>query len=611
MDPLQCPRCGKGFQRIQHLASHLRRKKPCDAGLRCEKCRTVYNHRSSLSRHRAHCTGAAEGSEVESRLVVLAAEVEELRRARASMSEDRSGRGGQPPGLSPGGQPPGGAAVQAVQAAVVGCVSHVGVTNHITNITNIGQINSCHVIHVAAPPPPPAPGWPAKWPHPPVQPRSFYPPTFDVRPEQLVLAASTLTPQVAAAYLRGEPEAQAALFVELTRQIHCSAPSERNIYPDPCRADRALVSQPGRWEIWQLLDAIRVIFGRIAGELRDISPAASPETRRLVEMATEGIRDRCDEVVQSSRKAMAAHLENVRLMAQYPGVDWLGDPQSAGELRSFGRERISHLDLANTVNSLELGLGVYAAADLTPERVPEIADRAVREFAKMALHRHPENLTVIPWEEGRVMVHTRGGWVIRPVEVAATEQAHWAARNVAEYVEAAAAQHGLRALAALGPYLRERSGEVAGRLGRSGEILSHYLRSAADYYGRLPSAPETPTMSARDGRYEAQRLLFGPEARSRPECTCVPQCTGTEQQSESPPVAESGLGLAAEQQPQPQPEQQLQPEPERVPVVEPERVLVVGSESVPAVEPASVPIAEPVVRAPALTDEDLFALLGF
>jgi hypothetical protein len=340
------------------------------------------------------------------------------------------------------------------------------------------------------------PGWPAKWPPPAVLPRPFFPPSFTISLEDLREALAACPD--AEACRRGDPEAIAALMVGILRRVHAD-PRERNMYPNPNRADQTLVYNPERWDARAVLEAVRIVFSRVADELAEALPFVTPPLQSLADAAQAGYRAKKSEVAKSSRAPMAAHLENMAALARAgeAGDCWLGNLSGQQEIelpRMFGQERHGHLPADKVVSDFELAFGVYSAEGLVAASLPEFARRALKVFAQRLLKDHPENLTVVLADDGAAHVHTPRGWKALPVAEAARQQAEAFARVIVLYLATPGAAH----LAPVGHYIMQNLEALAAEESQTLGLLKQYARAAAEYYPKTTG----PTLA------EPRRLLF-------------------------------------------------------------------------------------------------------
>lgn len=330
-----------------------------------------------------------------------------------------------------------------------------------------------------------AQGWPERWPYPQVSPEAFAPPTFTISLETLQAAVSAC-PAAAGACHRGEPNAVAALLVEIMKLVHAN-PRTRNIYLNPNRADQVLVFLPEQWETRRLIDAVQLLFGHVVGELSELPYDAAPTLKPYADGARTGFEN-CQQVVGQSCNAMAAHLNNMRQAALCEGS--FGVPSD--EVRVFGRERRGHLineNAAGALLSLEAALGA-AGPNETPVAY---AARAMMEYAALLRRRHPENLSVIALGGG-VSTFTSNGWVPRDRAEAASEQIDTFAPYLQHCVSAPSST-----LSHLCEALCEQREELKAALGCA--ILDRFTQAAADFYqacpAPMPGTRPTPQQQAR------------------------------------------------------------------------------------------------------------------
>jgi hypothetical protein len=328
-------------------------------------------------------------------------------------------------------------------------------------------------------------GWPERWPVV-APPRPITAQNFTI-PFDVLLRALAANAERADACRGGDPTAVAALLVEVVRLLHAD-PQERNMYLSPNRADQVLVYVPERWRTLPLRDGISLALARAADGLADTLPLIAPPLQGVAQAARDGFQAKRDEVVERSRGAMAAHLEDLAALARCgeSGAGWLGDLAGQPEVeqpRVFGDERFGHLPVPALVAALELDTGVYCAADLEAAGVPAVAQRAVVVFGRALLAGHPENLTVL-LAPARAHVHTARGWRPTTEAAAARSQALSFAALLARYL----AMPGAELFAEVGHYLEREGGRVADLVGESRELLSQYARAAAAYYGATTGA---------------------------------------------------------------------------------------------------------------------------
>lgn len=442
-----CEKCERVFEDRAHLARHEARKTPCQItpAHQCA-CGRRYAHPSGLYRHRKNCAGIC---------------------APAAAS-----RPTQPAQPAQSGPPAQHITIHNVHNGPVMLVQNSGA---LVQNSGIMQANVMAMAGGAAT----LPGWPKKWPPQPL-PRPFDPPRFTITLEMLrrAMAAGTSDP---AACLRGEPVAVAALLVEIVKSVHELSPADRNMYLDPSRADQVLVYVPERWEVRPLLDAIRLIFGRVIGELAEALPGVSKQHQDMARGAGEGYRKRQEEVVKRSRIAMAAHLKNLQIRTGEASC-WMGEPSpdAPAELREFGTERHGQLTGLEVVAHLENALQVYNAQDYAEHKAEDMAQMALNLFARLQLRGQPGNLTALLVGDGNALVHTRAGWRRVAAAQVAAQQVRSLAQVVAMYIESAAPDY-MRPLA---EYLRENAAELAAEEAGRLELLTQYSRAAERHYTR-------------------------------------------------------------------------------------------------------------------------------
>jgi hypothetical protein len=337
--PNYLPALPKKFRFPSDLQRHLRRRTPCElvvetsrerGGRQCPFCHRLYASSSALSHHVANACKArpaargqvTEIAEVKDQLQKLAVLVEE--HLVVSRSSDR------PAASATNIQ-------NMANAQLVVNNAPVAMIQNVTNIQNTTNVQN-NILCLGVPPALLAPGWPVKWPPPAVAPNSFRPLSFTITLDVLRRAIAS-SEKDAGACLRGEPAAVAGLLVEIVKLVHAD-PLERNIFLSPNRADQVLVYVPERWELITLLEGIRRILSHVAAELASALPLMGAQCRELASCAQKGFRDQEGEVVKSSRGAMTAHLENMRVRALNSGC-WLGElsgAQGVERPRKFGGE---------------------------------------------------------------------------------------------------------------------------------------------------------------------------------------------------------------------------------------------------------------------------------
>ena len=351
----------------------------------------------------------------------------------------------------------------------------------VSNTTNI-QTNIVSSAYIYCGPERDSPfpnGWPPKWPPLAVAPRPFRPPSFTISLDILRRALASNAGS-AGAFRRGDPAAVAALFTEIVRLIHAD-PRERNIYMNPQRADQVLVYVPERWEVMTLVEGIRFMMDHAVDELDEAMSKADPHLQSLAAGAQAGFRARKDEVVQNSRGAICAHLENMRTLH---GTEcWLGGIPDGDEPlpRMFCAERHGHIRAAALVSTLEDVLGLADGSAVPEPALPAAARRALTAFARMLLAGHPENLTAVLLNLETALVHTPWGWKERPAAGAAAELAAALIANLVDFIRA---QPGPTPLAPVAAYLEANAAAMAGEEGRLLGILGRYSAAAERYYAK-------------------------------------------------------------------------------------------------------------------------------
>lgn len=330
------------------------------------------------------------------------------------------------------------------------------------------------------------PGWPPGWKHHGVDPAPFEPPSFSLSLADLEAAAKVCP---AAECERGEPEATAPFLVELIRRVH-SDPTQRNMYPNPNREDQVLTSAMRRWEMRQLVDAMRIMYGRIGSELGDAASEAPEDLQKLASGAQSSIRKSAKRVLNNSKAALSAHLSNLRVSAE-AGEDWLGpapaDP--AQEVRLFGYEWRSHLNIQSVVYSLESELGLTEAqgADTLG-----MASQFLVGFARTLIRGQPKNLTVILLSESTAAIRVGLGWQ----KLSAQEAAGRLVANIAQIAANFIRKLGEKELTPsrhLLPLLQGRRAELAELVGRG--MLQSYAAAARAHFQKMPPPQGEPSVS--------------------------------------------------------------------------------------------------------------------
>lgn len=329
------------------------------------------------------------------------------------------------------------------------------------------------------------PGWPSGWRHHGVDPMPFEPPSFTLSLEDLE-AAAKVCPAVDCE--KGVPEATAPFLVELLRRVH-SNPTQRNIYPNPNREDQVLTFATRRWNMRQLVDAMRIMYERIESELSDVTSDASESIQKLAYGAQASLRENNKKVLIESKSAVSAHLGNLRISAE-TGESWLGvapaDP--AQEVRVFGREWRAHLNVQSTILSLEAELGLTEARP-SAEDALELSAQLLLSFARLLLRGQPKNLTVILVTESVAAVRIDGGWQKLPAQEAASRLVSNLVKHVSGFVRKAGEKEETPAQHLL-PTLQECQAELAGRVG--GPLLRSYAAAAKAHFMKMPLGQELP-----------------------------------------------------------------------------------------------------------------------
>lgn len=84
----ECPKCNKQFARVNHLETHLNRKKPCEldkSDFQCDRCHNSFGYQHNLTRHLKTCKGPKLN--VQQQIANLQAEVKRLTDQSASASD--------------------------------------------------------------------------------------------------------------------------------------------------------------------------------------------------------------------------------------------------------------------------------------------------------------------------------------------------------------------------------------------------------------------------------------------------------------------------------------------------------------------------------------------
>lgn len=447
---------------------------PCrrpDSAFKCE-CGLTYSHRSSLYRHKSTCLVVAKNK-------AGAPDAQPVSVARISQK------------------------ARTIQNTIQNIITIAPVTT--TNILALGSFPSSEAQRdegssAAAK----IPGWPAKWPPLAEPPRSFSAPNLTI-PFGILQRALAASAGRGEACRRGEPAAIAALLVEIVRLAHAD-PRERNMYPNPNRADQVLVYIPERWETLSLQEGISLALTRAMDGLAAKLPLMAPPLQNLAQAAHAGFHAKKSEVMKSSRGAMAAHLENLAALARdrvqrhgEAGDSWLGDLSGLQEVepRVLGEEHINHLPVAALAAALELALGIYCEDDLAARAagLHTLAQRALTVFGRMLLAGRPDNLAIIVAGDGATYVNTIWGWRPKP----AAEAAYTQARAYADLLFRYLGMPDALVFAPLSAYVEKNLETLAEEESRSLGLLTQYARAAEKYY------------SSSEGRKleEPRRLLLG------------------------------------------------------------------------------------------------------
>jgi hypothetical protein len=347
----------------------------------------------------------------------------------------------------------------------------------LTNIDNRSTTIVNQQIANFLPTPIPLPGWPAKWPQPLIDPKSFSAPS-GVETDELQQAAARLGAAETAACCKGEPRAVAALLMEVLRQVH-SDPEQRNIYLSPDRGDQALVFVPRRWLLRPLQEATHHIFGQVVKRLADLPMQGRPLEQDLTAGAKDGFEKKPQAVVQTSASAMTAHLKNMEALLRVPGQQAQALEEStwtAGDEppQEFCREAFGHIKLDSTLYTMELDAGVNSAEDVVEARYAEQARRAIHSLARQVLRWRAKNQTAVQVTEKTALIYTHKGWAERPAAEVSEKLFRSFAKVATSYVEGPVATP----LRPLGSYIAQNIDELASEERGSLTLLGQYSQQA-------------------------------------------------------------------------------------------------------------------------------------
>ena len=447
-----CEKCNTYFSTNRDFQRHKNRKTPCKIlnqatiePKRCEYCDKVYSRIDNLHRHQQVC-----------RLVPLKSENSE-----STVTEQ----------------------IEQLQQQMKDLTK----TKQVAQTINI--VNQTQTMHIHTPIQSPViirhSGWPAKWPMPSVIPRPFFPPSFEITPK-LLEQAITNVGDIDGCH-RGDIECVAKLGMECFKLLHAD-PIERNIYLNPSRSDQGLVyTQPSRWDMLPLQDALNTSFNHLFKEMGDTSQVMPSHVQATTQAVKTTFRTSSQRVIRSAHPSAVAHLGNlVTQLIEPPQTkdSWLGEclPFKISDLSWFCRESKMHIPSITAALTFETMLGVYSAVDISAESIPILAHRLPAIYARLVLTKHPENLTVIINEQdGKVFVHLTTGWEPMHAIKAAIMQIRAFAIQVIDYIKAYL-EYGSTILVPVAIYLEEHLDEIAEIEGRKLELLTRYAVEAERYY---------------------------------------------------------------------------------------------------------------------------------
>ena len=448
-------RCGCVFSRPDSLARHLARKIPCvttmsKKSFTCEHCNKTFTMQQSLSRHILYrCDAATQIQKLQDELVKIKAKPQVIQNIHITQTT-----------------------IQALQA----------------NVQNVQVVN---VSPKSVEPiiPTRVPGWPAKWPVPAITPRPFIPSRFEMNSEMFEQAAARV--RNIEGCRQGTVEGVAELAMECVKLIQ-ETPAEQNIFLNPSSRDQGLVyAHPPHWEKMPLREALTIIFTHLAQEIGEVSQTGPLQVREVAQAAKKTLNAKTSDVIQSARSGVVAHLDNLSLRVADKVTDsWLGEIITTPiNLRWFGRETRFHLEADATVLAFETMLNVYTVADVTAVTIPKFARQLPSIYARLALARHPENLTVRFADRYNhdVYVHTVDGWQFMYAKNAADLQFRAFARQVVAYIGSQSSM----LLMPVSTYITKHIDEITNAEVQSLELLSRYATEATRYYGSMVDIEQT------------------------------------------------------------------------------------------------------------------------
>lgn len=471
-----CKKCQKSFTRPCYLQRHLKNKKPCsgpnedaESVLKCRHCGASFTTKSAKSRHENHICKRREafsGKQIRTELACLQNQIDTLAQTISNTAKTEKHEGAPQKILATNVIVNNGPVIQTTNNGNVDN-SHKVMNNVINDSSKNLTVNSHQSANYL-------PGWPTKWTPPLVEPKPFTSPSYIMQSTELRQAMARLGAADAEACSDGDPRGVSALLVEILRQIH-EDPQERNIYLSPDRGDQAMVFVPRQWSLKPLREATQYIFNHMVKELADVPMHGFPRETKIAAGARDGFGKKPTAVVQTSNNAITAHLKNMEALLGQPGqqaqmlegASWTAGAESP---RMFGGEAFGHMELASTIYSMELSVGVNCEQDVVEARYPELASRAVYSLAKQVLQWKAKNQTAVQATKDTALIRTHRGWEERPAGEVSEKMFRHFAGVVADFVEGEVRTP----LRPLGGYIRANINALAAEERKTSGLLAHY-----------------------------------------------------------------------------------------------------------------------------------------
>ena len=321
------------------------------------------------------------------------------------------------------------------------------------------------------------PGWPSQWKSSQIIQRMFIPTTFTISPDQFK-HASVIIKDIDAC-LRGDPTAIGPLLAELIRILH-NDPYERNIYPNPYRADQVLVFTGKEWEILSLDKAQRVLFDHLVHELAMTSKFIQEPLNSVGRAAEQSYTLRPAENLKASKPELSAHLCFLAEKAK-TDPDWLEaiTPESSlVRTRLFLSEYYGHLEPNDLILNIDAELTMNGFLQAQEEKYAFFAEKALEAFARHLLRNHTENLTVRSYN-GQIYIKTQTSWKVMPEDEVAIRQAKHFLDLLIQAIHVAKDD----SLNGIAKYAETHIDDVLEAAASSKIILARYCQAADRFYG--------------------------------------------------------------------------------------------------------------------------------